>query len=294
MLSRRGIILAGGNGTRLYPLTEVVSKQLMPVYDKPLIYYPLSVLMLANIREILLISNPRDHDAFRQLFGDGSQFGLSIRYEVQTAPEGIAQALVIADAFLDGRPSALVLGDNLFYGDGLGTLLETASERVNGATIFAYWVDAPERYGVVEFDHAWRPTRLVEKPKRPRSNYAVTGLYFYDQHAPRIAANLRASTRGELEITDLNMDYLTRDNLHVERFGRGYTWLDAGTPDSLLEAAVFVHSLEKRQGLKIACPEEIAYRRGFIDREQLERLASLRGPGDYGQYLQRLPSLLNV
>lgn len=288
MQERRGIILAGGKGTRLFPLTLSVSKQLMPIYDKPLIYYPLSVLMLANIKDILIITNPGDIEPFQHLFGDGSQWGLHISYAVQPAPEGIAQALLIAKDFLDGHPSALILGDNIFYGDSMGTMVKTASQRTQGATVFAYWVDDPERYGVIEFDNAWRPTKLSEKPKQPKSNYAVTGLYFYDENAPAIAADLKPSDRGELEITDLNAHYLDRKQLHVERFGRGYAWLDAGTHESLLEASLFIHTVEKRQGLKIACPEEIAHRMGFIDDAQLEQLANNLRANEYGQYLMRL------
>jgi glucose-1-phosphate thymidylyltransferase len=291
MGDRRGIILAGGKGSRLYPLTLAVSKQLMPIYDKPLVYYPLSVLMLAGIREILIITNPGDTDSFKALLGDGKQWGLDIQYTVQARPDGIAQALLLAENFLDGHPSALILGDNIYYGDNIGALVSGAAERTSGATVFAYWVDDPERYGVVEFDDNWKPVRLIEKPKQPLSNYAVTGLYFYDADAPRIAAQMKPSARGELEITDLNADYLARGALHVERFGRGYAWLDAGTHESLLDASVFIHTVEKRQGLKIACPEEIAYRKGFIDREQLTRLAVSLKASDYGQYLARLASL---
>lgn len=288
MQERRGIILAGGKGTRLFPLTLSVSKQLMPIYDKPLIYYPLSVLMLANIKDILIITNPGDTEPFVRLFGDGSQWGLNINYAVQPAPEGIAQALLIAKDFLDGRPSALILGDNIFYGDGMGAMVKAASQRAQGATVFAYWVDDPERYGVIEFDDAWQPTKLSEKPKQPKSNYAVTGLYFYDESAPAIAESLKPSDRGELEITDLNAHYLERKQLHVERFGRGYAWLDAGTHESLLEASLFIHTVEKRQGLKIACPEEIAHRMGFIDDAQLEQLANNLKSNEYGEYLLRL------
>jgi glucose-1-phosphate thymidylyltransferase len=288
MTARRGIILSGGRGTRLHPLTLAVSKQLMPVYDKPLIYYPLSVLMLAGIREILLITNPEDVESFRRLFGDGAQWGLSIDYAVQPSPGGIAQALIIGRDFIKDRPCALILGDNIYYGDGLGNLLLTTATRENGASVFAYWVEDPERYGVVEFDAEMKPTALVEKPKTPKSNYAVTGLYFYDTEAAEIAATLKPSTRGELEITDLNNHYLARGTLHVERFGRGYAWLDAGTHDSLIEASVFIQTVEKRQGLKIACPEEIAFRKGYIERAQLETLAEKLRSTDYGRYLKRL------
>jgi glucose-1-phosphate thymidylyltransferase len=288
MTARRGIILSGGRGTRLHPLTLAVSKQLMPVYDKPLIYYPLSVLMLAGIREILLITNPEDVEPFRRLFGDGSQWGLSIEYAIQPSPGGIAQALIIGKDFIKDRPSALILGDNIYYGDGLSTLLQTTTTRETGASVFAYWVEDPERYGVVEFDAAMKPTALVEKPKNPKSNYAVTGLYFYDTEAARIAASLKPSARGELEITDLNNHYLAKGALHVERFGRGYAWLDAGTHDSLIEASLFIQTVEKRQGLKIACPEEIAFRKGYIERDQLEKLAAKLGSTEYGRYLKRL------
>ena len=288
MVSRRGIILSGGRGTRLHPLTLAVSKQLMPVYDKPLIYYPLSVLMLAGIREILLITNPEDAEPFRRLFGDGTQWGLSIDYAVQPSPGGIAQALIIGKHFIKNHPSALILGDNIYYGDGLGALLQTTANREKGASVFAYWVEDPERYGVVEFDAAANPVTLVEKPSNPKSNYAVTGLYFYDTDAPEIAASLRPSARGELEITDLNKHYLAKGALHVERFGRGYAWLDAGTHDSLIEASLFIQTVEKRQGLKIACPEEIAFRKGYIDRAQLEKLALQHGSTEYGRYLKRL------
>jgi len=288
MVSRRGIILSGGRGTRLHPLTLAVSKQLMPVYDKPLIYYPLSVLMLAGIREILLITNPEDVDSFRRLFGDGAQWGLRIEYAVQPTPGGIAQALIIGREFIKDHPSALILGDNIYYGDGLGALLQTTAGRDQGASVFAYWVEDPERYGVVEFDANMKPVALVEKPIKPKSNYAVTGLYFYDTDAPEIAASLQPSARGELEITDLNKHYLAKGTLHVERFGRGYAWLDAGTHDSLIEASLFIQTVEKRQGLKIACPEEIAFRKNYIDRDDLEKLAQQHGTTDYGRYLKRL------
>ena len=288
MVSRRGIILGGGRGTRLHPLTLAVSKQLMPVYDKPLIYYPISVLMLAGIREILLITNPEDVDPFRRLFGDGTQWGLSIDYAVQPTPGGIAQALIIGRDFIKDHPSALILGDNIYYGDGLSALLQNTANRDNGASVFAYWVEDPERYGVVEFDAAMNPIGLVEKPSNPKSNYAVTGLYFYDREAPEIAASLKPSARGELEITDLNRHYLAKGALHVERFGRGYAWLDAGTHDSLIEASLFIQTVEKRQGLKIACPEEIAFRNGYIGQAQLEQLAKKLGSTEYGRYLRRL------
>jgi glucose-1-phosphate thymidylyltransferase len=293
MEARRGIILAGGKGSRLYPLTRAISKQLLPVFDKPLIYYPLSVLMLANIRDILIITNSFDADNYRSLLGDGSRWGLEIQYAQQPEPEGIPQALLIGRQFLDDRPNALILGDNIFYGDSLGSLLATASARTEGATVFAYWVDDPARYGIIEFDANWQPTRLVEKPQASRSNYAVTGLYFYDGNAPRLASELKPSARGELEITDLNARYLELGALHVERFGRGYAWLDAGTHESLLEAGLFIHTVEKRQGLKIACPEEIAYRKGFIDQAQLERLAAPLQSSEYGRYLLRILSAGN-
>lgn len=288
MTARRGIILSGGRGTRLHPLTLAVSKQLMPIYDKPLIYYPLSVLMLAGIREILLITNPEDVDIFRRLFGDGSQWGLSISYAAQPAPNGIAQALIIGEEFLQGQPCALILGDNIYYGDGLSALLQKTTQRESGASVFAYWVEDPERYGVIEFDADMKPTALVEKPKNPKSNYAVTGLYFYDGDACRIATSLKPSARGELEITDLNRHYLEMGKLHVERFGRGYAWLDAGTHDSLIESSVFIQTVEKRQGLKIACLEEIAYRQGYISRTALEKLAAQFSSTEYGRYLKRL------
>lgn len=260
----------------------------MPIYDKPLIYYPLSVLMLAGIREILIITNPGDSEVFERLFGDGSKWGLEIRYAVQAAPEGIAQSFLIGRDFIKGHSCALILGDNIFYGDGLGSLVRSAAERNAGATVFAYWVDDPARYGVVEFDAQWRPTRIVEKPKDPKSNFALTGLYFYDETAADVAAALKPSARGELEITDMNVQYLKMHKLHVERFGRGYAWLDAGTHDSLLEASLFVQTVEKRQGLKIACPEEIAYRMGFIDAAQLDRLAGQMNYNEYGRYLARV------
>jgi glucose-1-phosphate thymidylyltransferase len=284
---RVGILLAGGAGTRLHPLTRVVSKQLLPVYDKPMVYYPLTTLMLAGISEILLISTPEDQPHFARLLGDGRQWGLDLRYAIQTQPRGIAEALLIGAEFLAGRPSALILGDNIFYGDGLGSLLAAADARPAGATVFAYWVQDPERYGVVAFDAAFRPTSIVEKPKSPPSNYAVTGLYFYDEDAPRLAATVVPSARGELEITDLNRLYLERGGLHVERFGRGFAWLDAGTHDSLLESAQFIKVVEQRQGLKIACPEEVAFHKGFIDKAQLGRLAAPLANTAYGQYLLR-------
>jgi glucose-1-phosphate thymidylyltransferase len=285
---RRGIILAGGSGTRLHPLTQILSKQLLPVYDKPMIYYPLTTLMLGGITDILIITKSHDAPLFERLLGDGSQWGISFRYATQQSPGGIAQSLLIAKNFLAGLPCALILGDNIFYGDGLGRLLEKADARTSKATIFAYEVRDPERYGIVEFDRDHRPIRLLEKPKDAKSNYAVTGLYFYDHRASDIAAELRPSARGELEITDINKRYMELGDLFVERFGRGYAWLDAGTHDSLLESAEFIRIVEYRQGLKIACPEEIAFRMGYIDAAQLERLATPFKKADYGQYLLRL------
>jgi glucose-1-phosphate thymidylyltransferase len=282
----KGIILAGGAGTRLHPMTAVASKQLLPIYDKPMIYYPLSTLMLAGIRDVLVISTPRDVPSFEDLLKDGSQWGMTIRYAVQPKPEGLAQAYVIGADFVGSESSALVLGDNIFYGHGLTELLESASAKPQGATVFAYHVSDPERYGVVEFDRDMRAVSIEEKPKAPRSNWAVTGLYFYDKQVVDIAANLKPSARGELEITDVNRAYLERGQLSVEMMGRGYAWLDTGTPDSLIDAADFVRTLEKRQGFKIACPEEIAFDRGFIDASQLERLASTFGSSAYGQYLR--------
>ena len=287
-MNRRGILLAGGSGTRLHPMTLAASKQLLPVYDKPLVYYPLCTLMHAGIREVLVITTPADTDAFARLMGDGSQWGLDLRFAVQPEPNGIAQALVIGREFLDDSPSVLVLGDNLFYGHGLPELLQEAAARREGATLFGYWVNDPERYGVAELDADGRLVDLVEKPSAPTSNYAVTGLYFYDARAPRIAADLTPSPRGELEITDLNRRYLEMGAARLERLGRGFAWLDTGTPESMLDAANFIHTVEARQGLKIACPEEVALHMGFIDPEDVERIAHPIRHTDYGQYLTDL------
>ena len=282
---RKGIILAGGSGTRLYPITQAISKQLLPVYDKPMIYYPLSVLMLAGIREVLIINTPHEQALFQHLLGDGSQWGMRIEYAVQPSPDGLAQAFVIGREFLAGGPSCLVLGDNIFHGHGLTDLLRRADAREHGATVFGYWVRDPERYGVAEFDAAGKVVGLEEKPCQPKSSYAVTGLYFYDGRVCDYAAALQPSPRGELEITDLNKCYLEDGSLHLERMGRGYAWLDTGTHESLVEASTFIETVEKRQGLRVCCPEEIAYYNGWIDDAQLRELARPLAKNGYGQYL---------
>jgi glucose-1-phosphate thymidylyltransferase len=286
--NRKGIILAGGTGTRLYPITQVISKQLLPVYDKPMIYYPLTTLMQAGIREILVITTPHEQALFKQLLGDGSQWGIAISFEVQASPDGLAQALIIAEAFLDGCPSCLILGDNIFHGGGLTEVLSRSMQRTEGSTVFGYWVRDPERYGVVEFDADMRVLGLEEKPSRPRSNYAVTGLYFYDDRASQFARELKPSPRGELEITDLNRRYLDDGSLHLERLGRGYAWLDIGTHESLQQASSFIETIENRQGLKIACPEEIAFLQGWIDRKRVLELAGPLKNSGYGEYLIQL------
>ncbi len=287
-MQRKGIILAGGSGTRLHPATLAVSKQLLPVYDKPMVYYPLTTLMLAGMREVLVISTPQDTPRFEALLGDGSRWGMELRYCVQPSPDGLAQAFVLGRRFVDGHPSALVLGDNIFYGHDFQPLLRRADARTGGATVFAYHVNDPERYGVIEFDAARRALSIEEKPKAPKSNYAVTGLYFYDSQVCEIAASIRPSARGELEITEVNAQYLRQRQLEVEIMGRGYAWLDTGTHDSLLDAGQFIATLEKRQGLKVACPEEIAYRNGWIDAARLEELAAPLAKNGYGQYLLRV------
>ncbi|MEL1263716.1 glucose-1-phosphate thymidylyltransferase RfbA [Pseudoxanthomonas putridarboris] len=288
MTTRKGIILAGGSGTRLYPITQAISKQLLPVYDKPMIYYPLSVLMLAGIREVLVINTPHEQALFKTLLGDGSQWGMRIEYAVQPSPDGLAQAYLIGREFIAGKPSCLVLGDNIFHGHGFSEMLHRADSRTEGATVFGYWVSDPGRYGVVEFDAGGQVLGIEEKPAKPRSNYAVTGLYFYDGNASDYAAEIKPSARGELEITDLNRRYLDSGSLHIEALGRGHAWLDTGTYQSLLEASNFIGTIEARQGLRICCPEEVAFGNGWIDAAQLEKLAAPLARNGYGQYLLSL------
>lgn len=282
---KKGIILAGGSGTRLYPLTKVISKQLMPIYDKPMIYYPLSTLMLAGIKDILVITTHRDSESFQNLLGDGAQWGINISYKVQPSPDGLAQAFIIGEEFINGEGCALILGDNIFYGHDLSRLVKNATQKEDGATVFAYYVKDPERYGIVEFNESRKAISLEEKPEKPKSNFAVTGLYFYDKNVVEYAKSIKPSARRELEITDLNKIYLEKGNLNVETLGRGYAWLDTGTHESLLQAASFVETVQDRQGLKIACPEEIAYNLGYINKEQLKELAKPLAKNEYGQYL---------